>query len=277
MMMCAPEDEQEFVTRTIDRGEITPNRSKPNHYSVSYDDTLLLHFFIMKKDGCYKQEDFRMSGDELHYIRSWLESPKKPTELVVPENEDEMTTYYYGVFTSVQPYVVDGDCYGLRLEFTCDSPYGYSSERMLEYEPGEALQIEGSFTNISSEESELLSPTITITSTSTFGSDEEISFTNTSDDNKVMSVHIPSGLSKLIINCEKRIIVDDQNNLVTMSDIGLTTPINGEYDSISTDIFSFNWFAFINGSNDFVIDLSEGNTVDTIEIKTRFKIKSGGF
>lgn len=399
MMMCAPEDEQEFVTRTIDRGEITPNRSKPNHYSVSYDDTLLLHFFIMKKDGCHKQEDFRMSGDELHYVRLWLESPKKPTELVVPENEDEITTYYYGVFTSVQPYIIDGDCYGLRLEFTCDSPYGYSEEHVLTYDiphkenlfynfnlidnsidlleaqknednsytingviregsypepfmiigngfqvlnvgkyifnPGgdentnvrlgyrrettglehnvihitdndymnrqwialdckighyfdneittpeiyryDAVRIDDSIINISSEKNERLYPTIEITSTSTFGEDETISFINVSDNNRTMDVQMPHGLSKLVIDCEKKIITDEQNNLVALSDIGLTTPVNEEYDVISTDIFSFNWFSFVHGNNDFVIDLEKANSIDTIEMRVRFKIKSGGF
>ncbi len=278
MMMCAPEDEQEFVTRTIDKAEITSRRPRPNHYGVTYDDALVLKFFIMKKDGCNAQEEFRMSGDDIHFVRSWLESSKLPTELVVPLEEDTITTHYYGSFTSVQPYIIDSECYGLNLEFTCDSPFGYSDEHVLMYEVDSAeTAITDSFINISSEENDRLYPKIVINSSSTFGEDEIISFKNESDDDRTMVLTLPYGLSSLTIDCEKRIITDDSGQLVTMSDIGVVTPVNGEYNTVSTDMFIFNWFGFVHGDNDIVITPGEDNTISTVEIKLRFKVKSGGF
>ena len=278
MIMAKPDDDQQFVTRAINKGEITSVRPKPNHYGVTYEDALVLNFFILKSAGCNGQQYFKMTGDDIHSIRSWLESPKKPTELTVTLQDNTLTTHYFGIFTSVQPYVVGDECYGLNLEFTCDSPYGYSDESVLTYTlNGGSSAVSGSYNNLTADKESYIRPKITIESLDKFGSNETLSITNTSDSNKVMSVILPKDLSKLIIDCEKKIVTDETGALVPMSQIGITNPITGEYSFISTDQFAFYWFSLMPGVNNFSITPSATNTIKTVKISLRYIIKSGGF
>lgn len=286
MMMCLPEDEQEFATRTINKGELTSVRPRPNHYGVTYDDTLKLDFFIMKKAGCYKQEDFKMTADELNAVRRWLESSKKPSELILITEEGETgessipatVVFYYGIFTSVQPYTIGGECYGLTLEFTCDSPYGYSDEEILSV----FINSSGStktlrYKNESADKESYIKPKIIITSEDTFGDGETLTITNASDSNHSMNVILPEGLSEIIIDCEKKIITDGSGNLVPMSDIGINNPITDEYNFIATDQYLFYWLSLVYGDNSITVTPSSTNTIKKVTLRFRYIIKSGGF
>lgn len=278
MMMVSSEDAQQFVSRNFDRGDITSLRAKPNHYSAIYNDSLTLSFFIMKTDGCDEQDKYKITGDEVHYLRSWLESPKKPTELVVTNDENEINVHYYGIFSSVQPFVHEDSCYGLYLTFTCDSPYGYSDEFKMRYNiSSSVVAVSGKFVNMSAEHEEYLMPVVTISSSSTFGSNETLSIKNVSDNNKEMVLTLPQGSSKLVIDCEKKIVTDGNGNLVTMSSLGVTVPQNSTYNFISTDMFVFYWLSLVHGENRLTFTPSSTNTISTVEISTKYIVKSGGF
>lgn len=278
MKMYDPEESQSFVTRNIDKSEITAQRAKPNHFTTTYSDALVLNFFILRdEDDCETQEDFKLTGDDIHYLRSWLESPKKPKELVVLMGEDETTTYYYGIFTSVQPFIHRGDCYGLYLEFTCNAPYGYSEEIKKVYDiSSDTLTYTVKYRNYSAELNEYLKPTIIITSTSTFNG-EGLVIQNLSDDENSMTITLPSGKSKVIIDCEKKIITDENDDLLTMNDIGVTTPDSSDYNFISTDSYLFYWLSLVPNTNKLKFTLTSGHAVKNIQISTRYIIKSGGF
>lgn len=279
MVMCTPDEAQQFVSRTFDRAEITPLRPNPNHYSTAYSDTLVLNFFIMKGDGCDSQEDYKLNGDEVHYLRAWLESPKKPTELVIPMEEDEMTTHYFGLFTDVQPFLNEGDCYGLLLTFTCNAPYGYSDElktRISEFYSG-VYPVQGRYVNMSAELEEYLKPMVTVVSNSTFSATDTLVIKNESDGNKQMSITLPLGKDKIVIDCQNKIITDGDGNLVPMGDVGVTIPVSGEYNFISTNSFVFYWLSLVPGDNKLLLTASENTTIDYVEISARYAIKSGGF
>lgn len=278
MMMVTPDDAQQFVSRTFDRGEITAVRPKPNHFATVYNDTLSLNFFIMKSDGCDVQERYKLTGDEIHYLRAWLESPKKPTELVVNIEDDDLNVHYFGVFTSVQPFIFEDACYGLYLTFTCNAPYGYSDDFVMRYPiNASVIAISGKYMNMSAEHEEYLRPVVTISSLSTFGSNETLSIKNISDNNNEMTLTLPSGLSKLVVDCEKKIITDGSGNLVPLSSVGVTIPQNSVYNFISTDMFVFYWLSFVADENRLTFTPSITNTISTIEISSRYIIKSGGF
>ena len=279
MIMAKPEEDQEFSTRTINRSEITSVRAKPNHYGVTYEDVLVLRFFIVKADGCNSQDGLKMTGDEIHEIRAWLESPKRPTELIVPIEEDDLQAHYFGVFTSIQPYLNQDECYGLNLEFTCDSPYGWSDKEILSYNiNSSAATITAKYDNVSAEREEYIRPIITITSSDKFGADETIHIGNLSDDDRYMEINLPEDLSGIVINCEKKVVTDSDGNLLSLSDLGIVNNIvNGEYDFVSADQFSIYWFSLIPGENNIVITPSTTNTIGTLEISLRYIIKSGGF
>ena len=279
MKMYDPENEQAFVTRNIDKSAITSQRAKPNHFGATYSEALVLDFLILKdEDDCETQSDFRLTGDEIHYLRGWLESPKKPTELVIPLEEDDMTVHYFGLFTSVQPFIHCGDCYGLYLQFTCNSPYGYSDEQVGVYTVSSgSASTRGKYVNLSAEQKEYLKPIVTITSSSVFGDGETLDICNVSDNENTMSITLPSGKSKVVIDCDKRIVTDGSGNLIAMSDIGITVPISSEYNFVSADSFLFYWLSLVPNENTLTFTPSDGNTIQNIQISARYILKAGGF
>lgn len=279
MKMYDPSNEQAFPEIAIEKSDMSSQLSKPNHFGVYYSDVLTLEFFILKSYELFNtQDEFLLTGDDINTLRAWLESPKVPTELYVTNNEIEESTYYYGIFTNISPFVVSGNCYGLHLVFTCDSPYGYSEEKTVTHTFGVSEYTATLvFNNLSSEKNEYLKPTITVISRSTFGSGETLSITNQSDNRNVMSINIPEGIETLIIDCDRKIVKDGDGNLIPANEIGLTTPVSSEYNFISADSFLFYWLSLVYGENQLNVELSVTNTVDEIEISGKYIMKTGGF
>lgn len=280
MVMCAPDDDQTFATRRVEAGEITPMRPNPNFYYTVYDSTLELHMAIIKSTAeCGSQDsDIYLTGDEIHFLRTWLEGSQTRTELITPSQEDEMNTYYYGVFTEVQPMLNDGNCYGLELVFTCDAPYGYSDEITKRWSSlASSTPVTHKFYTISSETDGFLSPTIVVHSSSEFTGDEVVTISNSADSSNEMTLHMPSGLSQLNINCDKKTITDVDGNLIAMSAIGMTVPTSSYYNFISADTYLFYWLRLVSGDNDITITVRENTNIDYIDISTRCLLKTGGF
>lgn len=302
MRIYDSENEQQFTGRDIDRAEISSIRAIPNHYSTHYSGVLTLNFLIIKEDdeAELSPADRLMSGDDINTIRAWLESPKTPILLVVdPYDDEEDAVNYYGLFTEIQPFIAHQQCYGLYLTFTCDSPYGFSdvvektftlgTVNLLEEDGsnildetdviilGEDGYATGTFKNESAELNEYLKPIITISSSSVFGSNENISIQNVTDGNKTMILTLPQGKSKLIVDCQKKIITDNNGNLLSLDDIGLTSPITDDYNFISTELYAFYWLRLLSGTNNLAFSCTGGNTVSQIKIGARNIIKSGGF
>lgn len=280
MIMCDPESDQEFVSRAIDRSEITSVRSTPNHFSVHYEDTKTLEFLIIKDPCEYPdQKDAELTGDDISALREWLESPKKPTELVVDDGDNTNdTVHYFGLFTSVQPFVIGMICYGLKLTFICDSPYGFSDEVTTTITVNASSDVKtGTFNNKSAEKKGYLRPVITINSSSTFGSSETIKITNTSDSSRYFQINLPSGASKLVIDCDKKTILDNAGNLISLADLGVGVPSSGDYSFINADIYLFYWLRLIPGVNSLTVKGSSTNTISTVVISAKYPIKSGGF
>lgn len=287
MKMYDPDETQAFTTRNIDKSEITALRAKPNHFGTTYSDVLVLNFLILKdEEVCEIQENYRLDGDEVHYIRSWLESPKKPTELVVISEEDVYNVHYYGTFTSVQPFIHKGDCYGLYLQFTCDSPYGYSDniEKVFNLKSGSSDTIVGKYTNISAEKNEYLKPVVSIIANTKFGEntylkagDEEISIINQSDGNNEMKITLPAGLSKVIIDCENKVITDENGKLLSMKKVGVSESKLNEWSYYGTDSYFFYWLSLLSGENRIAITPSSNHSIKQVRISAKFKMKNGGF
>lgn len=301
-----PENEQQFVGRDVDRAEITSIRAIPNHYSTHYSSVLTLDFLIIKDDGTeLTQSERLMSGDDINTIRAWLESPKTPTLLSVePYDENETAVNYYGLFTEIQPFIVSQQCYGLYLTFTCNSPYGFSdaveetyvleiinvltedSENLLD-ESGNPIYAEagcasvgyaeGTFVNDSAEYNEYMKPFISITAYDTFSTGDTLTIKNVTDSNNEMVISFPDGITELNIDCQKKIITDESGNLLTLEDIGVTTPISDNYSFISSELFSFYWLQFVSGTNELQFTTNDGSTVSEVTISARNIIKSGGF
>ena len=279
MRVYDPEDSQQFVSREIDKADITPLRPVPNHYSAHYSDALTLSFLVVRdeEDEFLTQEESKLDGEVISYVRSWLESPKTPTHLLSPVEEDVVTTNYFGIFTNVQPYIIGQECYGLYLTFTCNAPYGFSDVYSKTYSMQSGVTVTGAFSNYSAEYDDYLKPTITINSSNVFGASDTITIQNTSDSNKFMLLTMPEGKSSITIDCEKKSIVDNDGNILALSDVGLSLPISSDYNFISSEMYSFYWLRLVPNKNTILFTCPEGSTIRTVTISARYIIKSGGF
>lgn len=273
------DDSQNYPTRSIDKSEITSIRQTPNFYGVKYDDVLELNFLLIKDSDYITSKHRKLDSIEINKIKKWLEL-NKYGKLVCKNNavidNETININYYGVFTSVQPYLINGICYGIEATFTCNAPYGFSDDYVQSYvvnhsqQPSSANMV---FDNKSSE-NEYLYPIIEVTTSSTC----KLTIKNNSDKQSEMIVNITinNSANKIYIDCQKKKIYDEKGHIYTMSEIGLSTPSSSYYSFVSADAYMFYWLRFIQGENTLTIKFND-NKVDRVDIKTNYPIKGGGF
>lgn len=277
MKMYDPEEPQQFISREIDKADISTMREIPNHYSAHYSDVLVLSLLITKDPDIYdNQNDMRLIPDEINDIRAWLESPKLPVEMRMLAVDDSLDTYYFGVFTNVQPFIVAQECYGLYLTFTCNAPYGFSTDISNIYDIT-AAAVSGTFYNQSSERCGFLKPIVEIISSSSFDGTEKISIVNVSDGGNTMTVVPPKGVKILRLDCAKKQITDENGSMVPMSKIGLSIPQDDDYSFVSAETFLFYWLRFLYGVNNLNFITQNKTTISKVAIHVRYPRKSGGF
>lgn len=279
MKVYDSEDAQQFVSRDIDKSDISPLRPIPNHYSAHYSDVLTLYFLIIKnnEDEPLTQSEIKLGGEEISYIRAWLESPKTPCELLSPTENDIIATTYFGLFTNIQPYIVNQECFGMYLTFTCNAPYGFSDVYSKTFNMRGNITVSDYYANYSAEYNEYLKPIITIKSSDAFGSNETIRIENVSDNNKFMFLTMPEGISSMIIDCHKKCITDNSGNILSLSDVGLDLPISSDYNYVSAELYTFYWLRLLPDKNYLQFTCNENSTIRTVTISSRYIIKSGGF
>lgn len=277
MKMYDPEDSQQFIGREIDKADISLLREIPNHYSTHYSDVLVLSLLILKNPDIYDSKDaMRLTADEINDIRSWLESPKLPSEMRMISDEDSLDTYYFGIFTNVQPFIIAQECFGFYLTFTCNAPYGFSQYVSNSYNISSST-VNGSFYNQSSERYSYLKPIVEIISNSQFNGAEKISIKNNSDKGNMMVITPPKGKKSIRLDCRNKKITDEDGNLISISDIGLTIPQNNNYNFVSADTFLFYWLRLVYGVNELSFIPQNNATISSVNIYARYPRKSGGF
>lgn len=275
MCIYDPDTEQAFAGRTLNTSDITPDRPVQNIYSATYDGTLELNCLIIKDENlCETKANLEMTGDDIHYIRSWLESPTMSELKVMQDDDDNLCTHYYGAFTNIQPFLVATRCYGLYLTFTCNAPYGFTDEYKYVCYPNSETTLMVS--NLSAEKHSYYKPVITITSSSTFDS-ESLSIENANDNGNTMIISMPNGKSSIIIDCEKEMVFDSDGNILPLSAIGVTSPIDDNYSFLSADAFMFYWLRLAPNVNKLTILPSTATTISKVEITARYPVKSGGY
>ncbi len=279
MKMYDPEETQQFIGREIDKSGLSPLRKVPNHYSVHYSNVLTLSFLILKDTHtCMSQEDYQLNGEEIHTIRSWLESPDTPAPLFVLPYDGGSDVYYFGIFTDIQPFIVAHECCGLYLTFTCNAPFGFSSVISSTYKINSFVgDITGSFHNASAEQQDYLKPEIRIFSEDTFDGTEKIVIKNITDNNQSMALTMPRGASALLLDCRRQRITDENHRLIAMSDVGIAMPDMTADSYVSAELYTFYWLRFVHGNNRLVFSMPNPNTISKIQINARYIIKSGGF
>lgn len=276
-----PEAEPSFAPREVKRGSQNSVRSSPTHYTTSYNDTLKFNFLIIKDEEIViDNKDYILTGNEINELESWLSSPKTPKELRLQSCDDSLDEYYCGVFTEVQPYVINEDCYGLKLTFTCDAPFGYFPMKTKSAQlnkNNETYRLE--VVNKSAEKYEYMFPVVTIFSPNGFSGNEKISICNSTDERNTMYIAFNEkieGKKKIEINCMKKTIVDENDKLIPLKDIGIS--FNSDYFQVfSAETAKIYWLRLLPGINVVEISKSSGDNDIKVEISGKYIVKAGGF
>jgi len=275
MAMYDPENEQIWVSREIDKADISSMRPQPNHYGVHYSDVEKLEFLIIKNDEIYSGNDFELDAKEINNIRAWLESPKYPVALELTDNNREII--YYGVFTEVRPFLVATRCYGLYLTFTCDSPYGYYKENKKTFSINGSTSVKtDSYYLNTGELNDFVKPIIKVSAANSFGNGKTLKIENGTDNNKYMLLKLPSSASYITVDCKKKIVKDNLGNIIPLSESMVVSENSDYYSYLSVINASLYWLRLLPKKNDLSF-LAQYGGVKSIEISAQGIAKAGGF
>lgn len=282
-MVSFDDDEYSFaLERAIEKGDITKYRPSPNHFGTKYADVLSFQLSFVKKDAVTAGGDVYFTTDEYRSIVAWLTSPKLPQELKIREIyytsepnplkdsgsgdvldsgshnvysshnlqvPHDKLTYYYGLFSNVEPIVVRDKLCGIVTTFTCSSQYGFTEEYEYTCTGGNRITID----NTSDEYNDSVYPLITIQPTAT----GDVTIKNVTM-NRLMKINCKN-TNTVTIDC-RNLIIKDLAGIIKYSDLGWST-------SNISDV----WFPELqHGENVFQIT---GNA--TVKFKCQFPMKVG--
>jgi phage-related protein len=150
------------LSRSVQKGDITKYRTSPNHYGTRYSDGLTFSISVKRQpDGAGR--DLPFTTQQYRQVLAWLTSQKLPIELRMYNMSEQNTVCYFGLFTEVEPIIVDGKLYGMKFTFVCNSPFGYTPKQVYTVSGGSSIVIN----NISDERETNIYPVIEITPTAT--------------------------------------------------------------------------------------------------------------
>ena len=251
------------LSRELLKSEFNSVRKEVNFYGAKYSDVIALNFLIIKD---FRQKlDMDVKYHELRSIQSWITSSSIPIPFYVYFPD---CTYieYNGVFTNIEPFVVNG-LNGFKLTFTCNSPFAYESKKIKINCGNDNSKTFSRRIDCNTDENDFVYPIITLTNIK----NGNFKIQNNNDNNRYMAFTINSKYNQYIIDCKlKRILADDE--ILTMSDIGWETENIIDYNNINTGVYKAYWLRFVPKINELII---YGNADCLIEYKV--PVKLGGF
>lgn len=117
------------MERDMEKGEVNHFRIEPNYYGDTWTSTLQFELDITKNPCVYTEnKDKEISQDDIRKITRWLTSPHYPQWIHFEYNESHKddVSNYFGYFGKIETWVFGGIVYGLKLFFTCTTPFGFT-------------------------------------------------------------------------------------------------------------------------------------------------------
>lgn len=274
LMMANPDNTQSFVSRTATTTELSSNRIEKSFFGISYDDTLTLHFLIIKNTCNNQTNQMRFTQDELRKVRRWLESPKLPKELIVKnQNHGDEIIHYYGIFSDIQPFIVGSQCFGLNLTFQCNAPHGYSAPIKKTFEFKDETSLNVSVYSSNDDKYSFIYPVWKIHLNNPSGT---LTIINHSDAESSLKITLPN-YEYIIIDSKHKQVLNPEGKPIRLSDLGF----NAEdlFDYVMTFIGSvpIYWPRLGYGNNSYSFLTSVSGTVTKIEAEMQFIRKVDGF
>lgn len=117
------------MEREMEKGETNHFRIEPNYYGDTWSTPLQFELDIIKNPCVYtKNEDKEITQEDIRKITRWLTSPHYPQwiHFDYDENHKDNVSNYFGWFDKIETWVFGGIVYGLKLFFTCTTPFGFT-------------------------------------------------------------------------------------------------------------------------------------------------------
>lgn len=280
LIMCDPENEQTFVSRSPIATDQSAKRPEKIFYGAEYEDTLAINLFVCKNPDIYTtQAERRFTDKDIRDVRNWLESPKHPKQLVIEDDtqdgEDEILCYF-GIFTETTPFIVNTECYGLYLTFQCNSPYGYSIPMKKNITVGAATIKTCSIVCSSDDREGYIYPTVKVYLNTSLSDKGKLKIQNENDSSQEMELNLPNE-SYILIDTKKRQVFNPDGKLIDLATLGWDTAEIFDYSSIDTGSFKLYWLRLKYGVNKLTFTTTVSNAISKIEITSRFIRKADGF
>lgn len=116
------------MERDMDIGTTNTYRVEANYFGDTWNSTLPIEMHIIKNPCRKNQDDLIITKEEIRKITRWLTSPHYPLWIKfenMPDDDNDVV-YYCGWFNNIETYCVGQNVYGLKLYFTCTTPFGYT-------------------------------------------------------------------------------------------------------------------------------------------------------
>lgn len=208
------------LNREIIKGETNAYRQIANQFTTKYSDVLQFNICLMKNIETHTNQDYMISRLELSEIATDLTSASINKKLVIDDEyfnyySDEIV-YYIGIFTDIEPLVVDGVIKGITCTFTNNSPFAYRDKQIRIIK--DTTVLERVTTNLYCDNNDLYGytyPKITITAKET----GEVTLMNTSDTLTPLNIRCVNAVM-LTLDCQK-LTIKDSIGISNLSDLGL--------------------------------------------------------
>ena len=209
------------LSREILAGSINRYRSTLHHMGTQWSDVLQFELSFVKNPCEYpNQADMIFTEYEINKIAAWLTSPDYPILFKMYDDDLESFTRfnYFGLFSDLQPQILDGDIVGLTCTFRTSSPFAWTDVITKSYEITESANL-----NVPTQTAEYnreIYPLITVTPSNVGNPGRvDITITNHTDNDRSITMSLLKEITTYI-DCQNSRIYD-ANGLISMEDVGI--------------------------------------------------------
>lgn len=120
------------LSREIEKSETNKYRKSANQTGIKYSEDNLSFEIDIMKDPCqyHTQDDLEFTDKDVRKITRWLSSPQfyLPLKCEYASSSQRNSLTYYGIFTNIEKWVIANKTYGLKLTFSCSTPFAYTDD-----------------------------------------------------------------------------------------------------------------------------------------------------
>lgn len=232
------------LNREVKKSTANKIKSKVNVYGSNNTDVITFSFSIVRIDGT------EIAREESIRINQWLTSSPLPQLLRFNDNDSYML-HYYAVCTQIKDVIVGGRLIGKDLIFETNSTFAFMKKFEKSFDVTETQIFY--LNNTADTYDGIYYPVITVSTSS-----ESVIIENVTDRKSVTldmtNITTDDSGNKIIkINCQDMTLVDSNDKLVPISELGWDENYKSYVSSTNDYMTNIYWFRLLNGMNEIKI------------------------